>query len=106
MDEQFEYELVDGDAPAGDFETPLKSFLKECEKYWRQYWKDREKNISDADKAFYGVDEDGQEYFYIGKNRIKVIEHFPDTGPSLCDVMERMILSDAREQRETDQTME
>ena len=106
MDEQIEFELIDGDAPAGDYETPPKSFLKECEKYWRQYDRDREKQFTDADKAFYGVDEEGQEYFYIGKTRIKVIEHFPDDGPSLCDVMERMILSDAREQRETDQTME
>lgn len=102
MDERMEFELIDVDTQTADYETPPKSFLKECDKYWRQYWKDREKNISDADKAFYGVDEDGQEYFYIGKTRIKVIEHFPDDGPSLCDVMELMILSDAQEQRDPD----
>ena len=95
MDEQFEYELADSDAPVGDYETPPKSFLKECEKYWRQYWRDREKQFTDADKAFYAVEEDGQEYFYIGKNRVKITEHFPDEGKSIGDLIEDMVLYDA-----------
>ena len=95
MDEQFEYELVDGDAPAGDYETPPKSFLKECEKYWRQNDRNREKQFTDADKAFYGVDEDGQEYFYIGKTRVKITEHFPDEGKSIGDLIEDMVFYDA-----------
>lgn len=106
MEEKFEYELVDTDTPLVDYETPPKSFLKACEKYWRQYWNEREKQYTDADKAFYGVNEEGQEYFYIGKTRIKVVEHFPDTGPSLCDLMKRMILSDTQELRETEPAME
>lgn len=27
----------------------------------------------------------GQQYFQIGKTRIKVTEHFPDAGPSVMD---------------------
>lgn len=98
MNEQFEYELVETEAPSYGYEAPPKSFLKECEKYWRQYDREREKQYTDADRAFYGEDENGQDYFYIGNTRIKVVEHFPDAGPSLCDLMERMILYDIRQQ--------
>lgn len=101
-----DYEPIDLNLPIIEFEKPPKGFLKECEKYWRQYWNNREKQYTDADKAFYVEDEDGQEYFYIGNTRIKVIDHFPAAGPSLCDLMERMILSDARERREVEPAME
>ena len=97
MDERIEYELIDTDTSTDGYGTPPKSFLKECEKYWRQYWKDREKQYSDADKAFYGVEEDGQEYFYIGKTRIKITEHFPETGADMRELMAKMILSAARQ---------
>ncbi len=44
MDEQFEYELVEGDAPT-DYETPPESFLKECEAYWANTMKPFHKTI-------------------------------------------------------------
>ena len=83
--------------PDDYFEKPPESFLKECEAYWRQYWREREKKYTDADKAFYGVEEDGQEYFYIGSTRIRITEHFPENGADMRELMAKMILSAARQ---------
>lgn len=98
MDKRIEYELIDTDTQTADYETPPDSFLRECDRYWRQYWKGRERAFTDADKAFYGVDEDGQEYFYIGSTRIRITEHFPENGADMGELMAKMIRSAARQQ--------
>lgn len=96
MNEKNAYAPIDLAEPFYGFETPPRSFLKDCEKYWCQYWRDREKQYTDADKAFYGIEEDGQECFYIGNTRIRITEHFPKTGADMRELMAKMILSAAR----------
>lgn len=44
----------------------------------------------------YSVDENGQLYCCIGNTRIKVIEHFPQSGKTIIDLIGDMILADAR----------
>ena len=97
-----EYEWVDLNTPFWDFEKPPRETLREFDKYWRQYWKEREKQYTDMDKAFYAVEEDGQEYFYIGKTRIKITEHFPEKGKTMGELIEELILYAARQDERTD----
>ncbi len=54
------------------------------------------------DRAFYAVGEDGQEYFYIGKTRIKITEHFPEKGRTMGELIEDLILYAARQGEKTD----
>ena len=49
------------------------------------------------DRTFYATDEDGQRYFYIGKTRIKITEHFPEKGKTMGELIEDLILYAARE---------
>jgi len=41
--------------------------------------------------AFYAVDEDGETYFYCGSSRLKVHEHFADTGKPVGSLIENII---------------
>ena len=41
--------------------------------------------------SFYAIDEDGELYFYCGKTKIKVIEHFADNGKELSTLIEDVI---------------
>ena len=41
--------------------------------------------------AFYATDEDGETYFYCGNSRLKVSEHFADTGKPVGDLLEDVI---------------
>lgn len=77
MDEQFEYELVDSDTPAGDFETPPESFLKECEEYWANTMKPFHKTIERK----------------IG-NTTYIIETEFTGRESLADKLRRMMMGD------------
>ena len=48
-------------------------------------------------QGFYSVDQTGQTYFCVGDTRIKVTEHFPQTGKTVVELMGDMILSAARQ---------
>lgn len=65
-------------------------------------WKEREKQFTGMDKAFYAVGEDGQEYFHMGKTRIKITEHFPEKGRAMGELIEELILYAARQDARTD----
>ena len=41
--------------------------------------------------TFYAVDEDGETYFYCGGSRLKVSEHFADTGKPVGTLIENVI---------------
>lgn len=41
--------------------------------------------------TFYAVDEDGETYFYCGGSRLKVREHFADTGKPVAALIENVI---------------
>ena len=45
-------------------------------------------NISTQGKT---VIEDGEQYFIMGKNRIKITEHFPDEGKQLDELIMDLI---------------
>jgi len=98
------YDVIDLNTPFWDYEQPSKTTLREFQKYWDQYWKEREKQYTDMDKAFYAVDEEGQEYFYIGKNRIKITEHFPEKGKTMRELIEDLVLYAARQEERANKT--
>ena len=41
--------------------------------------------------SFYATEEDGKLYFYCGKTKIEVIEHFADNGKALNTLVEDVI---------------
>ena len=43
------------------------------------------------------TDIDGQQYFIYGKNHIKIVEHFPDKGPTLADTLMQLSQQKIRE---------
>ena len=45
----------------------------------------------------YSTDENGQQYCCIGNTRIKITEHFPQTGKTVVELIGDMILSAARQ---------
>lgn len=58
---------------------PPKSFLVACGKYWDDLYNER-MSAKPAVPTFYAQDEDGKLYFYHGKSRIRVSEHFKPQG--------------------------
>ncbi len=38
----------------------------------------------------------GTQYFVVGKTRIKVTEHFPEQGPSISNLIEDLIIYEAK----------
>ncbi len=38
------------------------------------------------------TDPNGQQYFQMGKNRIKITEHFPSAGKTFADFIEEMTI--------------
>lgn len=40
---------------------------------------------------------DGQQYFQIGRNRIKITEHFPVDGKQISDLIQELILIKSRD---------
>jgi len=52
----------------------------------------------------YRYSKDGQLYFVHGKNRIKVTEHFSDTGKPLNTLLEDLIQFSAKQQENEIQT--
>ena len=43
------------------------------------------------------IEADGQQYYIIGKNRIKIAEHFSDNGPRIEDALLNLIKQKVRE---------
>ena len=71
--------------PQSDYtDTPPKELLK-------QLAAEREPKPTLDNTAFYAVDEDGETYFYCGGSRLKVSEHFADTGKPVGALIENVI---------------
>lgn len=64
---------------------PPESFLEECRKYWEDYY-DRMIEEKIGVPTFYTIDENGVEYFYHGKTRIRVSEHFAKSGRTYGEI--------------------
>ena len=61
---------------------------------WRKLWQEKhgtEPEPTPENKAFYGIEPDGEVYFYFGSTRIKVTEHFSDSDRSVGDLIENVI---------------
>ena len=65
-------------------DTPPKELLK-------QWATEREPKPTLDNTAFYATDEDGETYFYCGGSRLKVNEHFSDTGKPVGRLIENVI---------------
>ena len=65
-------------------DTPPKELLK-------QWMAEREPQPTLDNTAFYAVDEDGETYFYCGSSRLKVHEHFADSGKPIGSLLEDVI---------------
>ena len=85
------HDHVNLDDPLWDFEQPPRATLREFHQYWRQYWREHRRKYTDADKAFYAIDVDGQMFFYFGNTRIKVTEHFSGNGKSMDKLIEDLV---------------
>lgn len=66
------------------FEPP-KSFLNACKRYWENFYAESMK-AKPAVPTFYAQDENGTLYFYHGKNRIRVSEHFKPQGRTYGEI--------------------
>lgn len=65
-------------------DTPPKELLKQWEA-------ECEPKPTLENTAFYATDEDGETYFYCGGSRLKVSEHFADTGKPVDSLIENVI---------------
>lgn len=66
------------------FEPP-KSFLDVCKCYWENYYAEIMKSKPSV-PVFYAQDENGTLYFYHGKSRIRVSEHFKPQGRTYGEI--------------------
>lgn len=66
------------------FEPP-KSFLNACKRYWEDFYAEIMK-AKPTVPVFYAQDENGTLYFYHGKNRIRVSEHFKTQGRTYGEI--------------------
>ena len=48
------------------------------------------------DSSIYMITEDGTLYYFCGNTRIKVTEHFAESGKTLSELMEEMVLREAK----------
>ncbi len=55
---------------------------------------DREPTL--ADTAFYLTDENGIEYYCCGNTKIKITEHFAEDGKSMGELLEDLIIREAK----------
>lgn len=74
---------------------PPQSFLDYCKKYWEDYY-NAIMSAKPAVPIFYAEDETGVLYFYHGKTRIRVREHFAGTGRSYGAIVEDAIRFSAK----------
>ena len=77
------------------FEPP-KSFLDMCKRYWENYYAEIMKS-KPAVPMFYAQGEDGTLYFYHGKSRIQVSEHFKPQGRTYGEIAAETIRYVAQE---------
>ena len=71
------------------FELPTDLIEK-----WHELWRKKygiEPEPTPENKAFYGIEPNGEIYFYFGGTRIKVTEHFSGTGKSVNALIENVI---------------
>ena len=54
-------------------------------------------SVLPTNSVTYSTDAGGQVYCHIGNTHIKVTEHFPETGRSIGELIEDMILYAARQ---------
>ena len=57
---------------------------------------DREPTL--ADTAIYIIDEDGVEYYCCGNTKIKITEHFVEEGKTMGELLEELIIREAKKQ--------
>ncbi len=57
---------------------------------------DREPTL--ADTAIYITDENGVEYYCCGNTKIKITEHFAEEGKTMGELLEEMIIREAKKQ--------
>ena len=79
------------------FEPP-KSFLDACKRYWENYYAEIIK-AKPAVPMFYAQVEDGTLYFYHGKSRIRVSEHFKPQGRTYGEIAAEAIRYAAKVQK-------
>ena len=79
------------------FEPP-KSFLDMCKRYWENYYAEIIK-AKPAVPMFYAQVEDGTLYFYHGKSRIRVSEHFKPQGRTYGEIAAETIRYVAQERK-------
>ncbi len=79
------------------FEPP-KSFLDVCKRYWENYYAEIMKSKHFV-PTFYAQDEDGTLYFYHGKSRIRVSEHFKPQGRTYGEIAAETIRYVAQERK-------
>ena len=79
------------------FEPP-KSFLDMCKRYWENYYAEIIK-AKPAVPMFYAQVEDGTLYFYHGKSRIRVSEHFKPQGRTYGEIAAETIRYVAKVQK-------
>ena len=79
------------------FEPP-KSFLDACKRYWADFYAEIMKSKPSV-PMFYAQVEDGTLYFYHGKNRIRVSEHFKPQGRTYGEIAAEAIRYAAKVQK-------
>ena len=86
MDKTFVYEPIDLCACYEPFEEPPADLIEEWN---RLYWEGPED--TPENRAFYLIEPDGTMYYYFGNTRIKVSEHFAQTGKPVDKLIENVI---------------
>lgn len=77
------------------FEPP-ESFLKECTQYWLSKWRKRCKPYEFPDGS-YVENSDGEIHYCIKGLMIKVSEHFSDNGSQINDLIEDLVVYQAKQ---------
>lgn len=77
---------------------PPRSFLDACKRYWENYYAEIMKSKPSV-PTFYAQDEDGTLYFYHGKSRIRVSEHFKPQGRTYSEIAAETIRYVAQERK-------
>lgn len=74
---------------------PSKSFLDACKRYWDDSYAEI-MEVKSTVPMFYTRDENGTLYFYHGRNRIRVSEHFKPQGRTYGEIAAETIRYVAR----------
>lgn len=90
-------ERIDLEACFDPVFEPPQDFLSECRAYWKHYH-DRLEQGKPPVPAFYASGPDGTLYFYHGRTRIRVSEHFDRRGKPMDRLIEDVIRFSAARQ--------